>query len=70
MQYLRKVNCPSLQIEATFNDQAYALELFTKLKNLGYHDSEILDHFVEEDKEVETDETSFSFLMDKVIIQA
>lgn len=67
MRYLRKVNCPSLGIKVALEDQAYALRLYNKLRKLGYHDAEILDFFVDEEKKVDTDDHDFHNLMIKVV---
>jgi hypothetical protein len=66
MKYLRKVNCASLKIKATFEDQANALRLFTKLKDSGYHDSELLDYWVKDADEVKTNDSEFNKIMKKV----
>ena len=66
MKYLRKVNCISLKIKVIFEDQAHALRLFTKLKDSGYHDSELLDYWVEESANIKTDDKEFAKIFKKI----
>ena len=63
MNYLRKVICKELKINATFADQSYALRLFTKLYDKGFK-VQLEDFFTKES--VKTDDKNFEKLLKKV----
>jgi hypothetical protein len=66
MRYLRKINCLSLKIKVIFEDQSYVLRLFTKLKNLGYHDAEILDYKTDDSDAVNLNDNQFEKILKKI----
>ena len=66
LHYYRKITCPSLKIAVVLSDQAYALRLFSLLKDKGYHDSVLLDFFVEKTANVKLSDKHIEKLLAKV----
>lgn len=66
MLYLRKVTCAELNIAVVFDNQAYALKLFTKLYDGGYPRVQLEDHFVDEYVLTKTNDADFEEILNSI----